>query len=479
MNGIRMSIRTKLLGGFGIVLLLTAALGYYAISKMAAIEHDTSAVLEDSAAMEHILKVEVDLVSSGRAEKNAILADDPAEIAKHAASAMKFMELAEESLAELEESDPPASIMTHALALGKIVAEIAHNRGQVLELAKTNRDDDAIKAGTALRVTVDEAEALLDDLDKEAGKIATELEHDAIQTYESARTITIVLIGLALAIGAGIGFWLSRGISQGATAILSRLQSLQEHCLADLKAGMVALAGGDLTVNVTPVTQKIPTSTSDEIGEAVDQTNMIIDGMVATIAAYNESRVALSTTMGEVRNAATALDQQRLDLNTLAGDASQATDAVASGSDQVSRASTEVARAITQVAEGASQQASSVQEVNRSVAQLSSAAMQVAAGAQQQAREVEAIASVSDSVARSAQEMATQAQTAADGARPPRSPLRKAPQPSRRRHPVSTASNRRWKPHRRRWPRWAAAQRRSATSSPSSRTSRRRPTCWR
>ena len=413
-----MGIRAKLLGGFAVVLIITGIVAFIGYTQLsAASTRQTSAYEKNLLGVLYAAETNIGMISSAREEKRAFLTAAGDARNKLIVQSRAEMQDAAKSgkLYEQTYINDSDRVQWESVMAG--VRGVSTTREQVLQLLEKGQDAEAKATAAGMSDAIDKMNDSLDEAATLNAAAAKDSKDAGAAAAGFAEWLLLASTAIAVAIGLGIGFWLARDISQRATSILSRLQSLQEHCLTDLRAGMVALAGGNLTVGVTPVTQKIPASNSDEIGQAVDQTNKIIDGMVATIAAYNESRVSLSATMSEVRNAATALDGQRRELDTLSSDASQATDAVASGSDQVSRASTEVARAITQVAEGASQQASSVQEVNRSIEQLSAAATQVATGAQQQAREVEAIAGVSDAVARSAQEMANQAQQAADGAR--------------------------------------------------------------
>ena len=66
-------------------------------------------------------------------------------------------------------------------------------------------------------------------------------------TYSSAKTIGIVLLAITVLLGLGIAFLVSRSIKSAVDVILERLSSLRDKCAQNLKAGIEALATGDLT----------------------------------------------------------------------------------------------------------------------------------------------------------------------------------------------------------------------------------------
>jgi methyl-accepting chemotaxis protein len=92
-------------------------------------------------------------------------------------------------------------------------------------------------------------------------------------------------------------------LSRNATTITQlkqRLTSLDEHCLTDLVAGMDALNGGDLTVEVMPVTRPITdANASGDVAELVALFNAMLDKAQAAIAGYNLFREQLRAALGD------------------------------------------------------------------------------------------------------------------------------------------------------------------------------------
>jgi methyl-accepting chemotaxis protein len=111
------------------------------------------------------------------------------------------------------------------------------------------------------------------------------------------------------------------GDSQAITAVVDRLTSVNQHCLADLTAALAAMQNGDLSLSVTPVTTAVEISGSSAVvSQLVEAFNTTLGKMQASIDSYNTVRAQLATGLGE-RSCLTAL-QERLDSltnNCLAG----------------------------------------------------------------------------------------------------------------------------------------------------------------
>jgi methyl-accepting chemotaxis protein len=205
--------------------------------------------------------------------------------------------------------------------------------------------------------------------------VAKQLDAEIASTSSSGRTLTIVLLAFALALGAGIAFVVSRGIKSGVAVILDRLRMLQDHCSTDLQRGLEAMSEGDLTVAVTPVTPLIDNPGGDEIGAVARAVNGIRDRTVASVEAYNRMTENLRNLVGQVAHSSTTV--------------SSASQQMASTADETGRAVAEIAQAVGEVAAGAERQVRMVGGVQDSVSGASSAAEESAGHAQQAAEVAE------------------------------------------------------------------------------------------
>ncbi|MBV9801742.1 MAG: MCP four helix bundle domain-containing protein [Solirubrobacterales bacterium] len=207
-------------------------------------------------------------------------------------------------------------------------------------------------------------------------------------------TITIVVLVLSVLIGSAIAYLVSRAIMRTVGDVLGRLSSLRDHCAADLKAAIEAMAAGDLTVPVQPVTLPIENPSNDELGQVAQAVNAMRDSFVVTIEAYNQTRVNLNDLVGKVSGSAGAV--------------SAASEQMAATSEETGRATNEIAHAVSDVAQGAERQVQMVERTRRSAEEVSRAVSEAAENAQHTAE----VASEAREVARqgvSAAEQATDA----------------------------------------------------------------------
>jgi methyl-accepting chemotaxis protein len=227
---------------------------------------------------------------------------------------------------------------------------------------------------------------------------------DSSDSAMQSRAILTAMAAGAVALSFVIAFWLARSLAGAAKAVVNRLKSIQEHCMADLKTGMAALAAGDLTVKVVPVTPKIPKFTGDEVGRAAGTTNEILDQMTAMIGAYNDSRASLALLIGGVKeNAASILnaaDQLR-----------ESSDQMAAATGQIATAINEVTRSTVSLSGLSQESAREIEQVAAGSEEVAAAAQSNAAGANQSRTEaarmgerIALVATASEEVAKAAEE---------------------------------------------------------------------------
>jgi len=211
-------------------------------------------------------------------------------------------------------------------------------------------DDDA-----ALATFHDEVRPAFEPLVSKLGELFTTKENVGDQTtdeitslYESRRTLSIVMIVVAMLGGFALSFLIARSIRRSVADVLARLGSLRDRDTADLRNGLAAMAQGDLTVKVEPSTEPIERITGDELGDAATATNEIAEATAETMAAYNATQQALAGMLTEVAQTA----------DTVASSSQQ----MASTSEESGRAVSEIAHAVGDVAAGAERQVKMVEQ---------------------------------------------------------------------------------------------------------------------
>jgi methyl-accepting chemotaxis protein len=169
----------------------------------------------------------------------------------------------------------------------------------------------------------------------------------------SARTrvAVIVMLGAVVAVFLFLGFFVST--RRAVADIAARLASLRDHDSRDLSAALDALAGGDLTVEITARTQPIEVFTRDELGQIAVAANEILHSTKASIDGYNRMRGELATLIGTVSATASTV--------------SAASQQMVATSEDAGRAVGDIVRAVTEVAEGAERQVRLVESTRGAV----------------------------------------------------------------------------------------------------------------
>ncbi len=190
-------------------------------------------------------------------------------------------------------------------------------------------------------------------------------------TYNSARTLGIILLLLVVILGVAVAWILSGSVKRRVDLVVERLRSLQDNCLEFIRDGLQALAQGDLTRRYSPVTPIIENPSEDEIGQVARAANGIRERVVAALEAYNDSADRLSDVLGQVSGSA--------------GQVSAASQQMASTSEESGRANSEIAQAVGGIALGAERQVLMVEETRRAAEEVGRAVAEAAVAAQETA----------------------------------------------------------------------------------------------
>ena len=194
---------------------------------------------------------------------------------------------------------------------------------------------------------------------------------DISSTYSSSRTQTIVLLVLALLLGAGLAVLTVRQLTIGIKSIIERMAAVEKAARENLMAGMQALAAGDLTVKLTAGTASEANFSKDELGRVMHQTESMRDAIVECYEAYNLTVSTLNSLIGEV--------------SSTAGSVGAASQQMSSTSEEAGKATGEIAQAIGEVAEGAERQVRMVESARRAVEEVAGAVRESAEQAEQTA----------------------------------------------------------------------------------------------
>ncbi|MHB8990680.1 MAG: methyl-accepting chemotaxis protein [Chloroflexota bacterium] len=379
---LRVPIGMKLLGSFSFVLLLMALTGWIGLNQLNRVSGLLNEVLEkDMVSLSQADEIQV-LVATRARDLGSVItfADTPTDQIRWLAAIDGDDKRIDETIAKYEARQLPEAEREALEKLKSSYAEYKAVSDEVVALAKEgNAKAAAAKLNNAVMAVsgFDNQVSAVRQLSEREVQQKDKLSRDAVA---QASTMVLSILGLAVLIGLGLGWVISRVIANGVVAMTRAAQGL---------------AQGDLEQEVS-----LRVKSGDEIGQmAAAFTGMIeyLRGMAAVAEAVSRGDLAQSVTPQSDRDAlGVAFQRMIANLREMVAKVSASAETVAeagqqllAASDQAGSATQQIATTIQQVARGTQEQSASVQETTASVEQLSRAIDRIAAGAQEQANSIE------------------------------------------------------------------------------------------
>lgn len=314
-----MKIGVRLGLGFGLVVLLLMGIAYLGISKMNSL-NDTM----DEIVLNRYAKVAtVNLIGNGVADdarflRNAILVNDPVLLKEE----MSKIDDSNKSIGENLEKLSKTVVDEKGTALLKSVkerrAEYVLGEGKLLKLVQEGKRDEATSLLFGeLRPVMLALLTSTQDLATYQGEVMNKSNDEATALYQSARTLVLMLTGVALVMALIIALWVTLSI----TRPLSEAVSVANR-----------LAQGDLTVRIQAT--------------AKDETGQLLHAMQDMIA-------KLSQVVTDVNSGADALASASEEVSTTAQSLSQASSEQAAGVEETSASIEQMTASISQNTENA------------------------------------------------------------------------------------------------------------------------------
>ena len=248
-----LSVRGKLLGGFGIVVALLCACVVVALMSMSTMNAGTKNVGLNSLPSVHLIDtVQSDELAYRLAQDDSTLSTTAAQNALYAS---QITAVAARLTKELAAYAPMVSDATDHGLYQSAQADWQHYlsaTGQFLSLSTKNLNQRARAvltgpAGTAFT----SAQSHLGQWQAYNQTLASRSVTSAGSAYSSAKMLLLIVAAIALLVATGIALGLSQMIRATVAQVLDRIRSLQDRCATNLKAGIEALAAGDLTLEST------------------------------------------------------------------------------------------------------------------------------------------------------------------------------------------------------------------------------------
>jgi len=401
----KLNLRTKLIGGFGVVLLLLVAVASVALIRLnEAISRTDDMYEQNVRGVQQVLLANRFFIAFARDLRTAVLTEDEAARKKAIDQARNQLSSGTAAFAAYGEVLAADEERKAFEEIKQRVEQTTSTRSKAIELVASGD----VKGGWALEVghmpIVVEQNTMLDAAAQRQSDLAMGARDASASAGSMAVKIVLGLTGVAIVLSIAIALYIANSISSGVNGVARRIKNIQERDFPSLEQALAAVANGDLTIAVAGSTERVGRYSGDEVGEAGRAIDGLIDGFASTVGSYTQMRTELADLIGSVKSGAgsilSASDQLRDASDQMAG----ATGQIASAISEVTRSavslsgiSQESAREVERVAVGS-------QEVATAARSNADSALSSRAEALEMKERILAVASASEDVARSADE---------------------------------------------------------------------------
>jgi methyl-accepting chemotaxis protein len=397
----KMNIRTKLIGGFVIVIAMMVgvfAIGWNGLNSLdAAADHivheqlpediairdlELQLALQGELYMEYALTGEEELLHDAR-EKTTVILEEAAHLEEQLAGEPELLAALKQVESKYE--------------------ELNHEKEEFVSLYISGAHEEAIEH--LHLVTAEEAQ-MEEELAAMAHDIELALEASfeaAGATHDRAVMMMIVVALLAAVVGMTVAFFLSRSISVGVGKIRDGATDLSERVLPAVVDMVDAISSGDLTKKLDLQLGHVEVNSKDEIHDTAEAFNTALQQVGETTSGLNRMVDSLVSLIGQVGESAESMSETS---SQLAG-ASEQTGQAVQGSAVTSQ----------QVAQGAEEQSTRSQEMTVGMDQLTQAIEQVSQGSQEQAGSIAQSTALVNQVSNAIEDVARTAQSATESSR--------------------------------------------------------------
>ncbi len=372
----RLDVRTKILGGSAVLLILIAAVGLLAISSLGSVHDKAQAAYSDGLRpVEKLAALDTALIDKARAVTYGVVVAGQAD----GQTTVDSQIAADDATISASLADFSALPLTsdQAATLTDLQAQMADYQKLVDPIRTASRAGNSSDAAAQILAAASERAKVMADV----STLMTSVQNGAIglndqigSTYQFGLLATLILMGLACVAGVVASLLISGGISRGARTVSRQTKAIEE-AMAQFTHCLEGLAENDLTRIYVAHVQFIDKVGSDEIGETAAGLNSLLGQIKKMVAAYEVSRGNLTSVIGEVKAAADSVTRTSQELD--------------SASTQTGTATQQIASTISQVATGASDQAQAASETSASTQELTAMIAQVGAGAAETNKRVE------------------------------------------------------------------------------------------
>ncbi|HSL57223.1 MAG TPA: MCP four helix bundle domain-containing protein, partial [Acidimicrobiales bacterium] len=208
-------LKTRMMMGFAAVIALMAMLAVYLITQLSTVSGLTASLAETEVAqIASANEVQANMLNGSRFVRAHILRTEDADMSEAKTQVDAAVANVDEIMADLQVElvDSPIRL-GHVNTFIPLWDQVEADWNSVLELSLAGDKQEANDFLRDAGATFNQAEAAADALAVASDEFLGEGVANAQSTYESARTMSIVLLVLIAAAGMAIAFWLAKKVS--------------------------------------------------------------------------------------------------------------------------------------------------------------------------------------------------------------------------------------------------------------------------
>lgn len=398
----------KILGGFAVVLVLMAVVAVMGIQKLDASATRTSNLYRENVlGVQYALETNVNMVSSAREEKRAMLATDQSKRNTLVDQSRSELAAAEKSMADYHQTFATDEDARQWAAVEDQVKKVIAGRREVLDLLAKGDTAGASQRAAEMDADITAMNKALDETGQFNAELADTSRKAADSSASTARTLLISISFIAAILGLGIGVWLARSISRAAKQAAEAATSLSRgnvnvsvNAKSSDEMGDLGRAFGEMTVYLTEMVSAAsevangnldvnvnPRGSDDALGNALHRMVGSLSEVVGTVQEkagailaasqqLEESSTQMASATTQIATAINEVTTSTVSLNSLAQDSSIEVSRLASGSEQL-------AAGATSSAESALASKQDAAEMGARIARAAEASLAVARTAQE------------------------------------------------------------------------------------------------
>ena len=316
----RLSIQTKLLLGFGTILVLMGMMASVAIWGMATMDDEGNDVTDTRLPVLHAAsEAESNLLDVRENTLSLVIQTDKVNRDKDVADQKAAAKAFDDQITTLKKLDLSPEERRLIGDLEKLRDTMRPLEDQIDKAALAGDEPSARTLIPNWRAAGDRADdnfnALIDEVKAGADKDSAE----AHQSYVNARAFSLVATGIAITLGLAIALYIARKITVSVRRVGDAARQMAQEDLPSLVTVAQALASGDLTQDAEIRVQPVVVTTSDEVGEMAADVNRMIGSLQDVGVAFATMSTSLRDAIGQVQVAANGLAASSGQLGEAAG----------------------------------------------------------------------------------------------------------------------------------------------------------------